>query len=141
MPLLRTELLHPHPRLRGRPHSPGTGGRGGGAPRKEKIRALYLQEHDLIAQTGIKVTEPLEHRENLTTEDLHHFVINFCLEMAHNNVEGADRQVEELKKFGQLSLKAIDDLASGKVHEPALDTIAAQPRKLYLSTLRGKLIT
>ncbi|GAH74552.1 unnamed protein product, partial [marine sediment metagenome] len=85
---------------------------------KEKVQELYAQEHDLLAQTGSAPMPPLEHREDLSTADLHHFVINFCLEMARDNVEAADAEAAKLRKFGPLGVKALEEIAAGKVHEP-----------------------
>jgi phage FluMu protein Com len=106
---------------------------------KARIQALYQQEHDLLAQTGSAPVTPLEHREELTTADLHHFVINFCLEMARDRAEAADAEAAKLRKFGPLGLKALEEIASGNVREPALDAIPRRPREVYLNTLRGRL--
>lgn len=106
---------------------------------KEMVEALYAQEHDLLAQTARGPVPPLEHRENLSTADLHHFVINFCLEMARDNVKAADAEAAKLRKFGPLGVAALEEIASGKVREPALEAIARRPRTLYLNTLRGRL--
>lgn len=106
---------------------------------KETVQRLYAQEHDLLAQTGSAPAPPLEHREELTTADLHHFVINFCLEMARDRAEAADAEAAKLRKFGPLGLKALEEIASGDVREPALDAIPRRPRELYLNTLRSRL--
>jgi len=106
---------------------------------KEKIQALYEQEHDLLAETGSGPQPPLEHREDLTPGDLHHFVVNFCLEMARGNTEAAEDQAERLSKFGQVALEAVEELASGKVHEPALDALDRRTRQQLFNSLRGKL--
>jgi hypothetical protein len=106
---------------------------------REKVKALYEQERDLLAQTGGSPPTPLEHREDLTPADLHHFVINFCLEMARDHVEAAEAEAAKLRKFGPLGLEALEEIASGKVREPALDAIARRPRQLYLDTLRSRL--
>ena len=106
---------------------------------KARVQALYQQEHDLLAQTGSAPVTPLEHREDLTTADLHHFVINFCLEMARDHVDVADAEAAKLRKFGPLGLKALEELASGKVQEPALEAIPRRPREMYLATLRSRL--
>ena len=106
---------------------------------KERIEALYRQEHDLLAQTGSAPATPLEHREEITTADLHHFVINFCLEMARDRVEAADAEAAKLRKFGPLGIKALEEIASGKVHEPAFEALPRRPRELYLNTLRSRL--
>ncbi len=106
---------------------------------KERVQALYEQEHDLLAETGVGPVVPLEDRDDLTAADLHHFVVNFCLEMARENMEGAADQAERLSRFGQVGLEALDELASGKVHEPALDAIARKTRQQFLNALRARL--
>jgi hypothetical protein len=107
--------------------------------RQEQINALYQQERELIALGAKGPIEPLEEREDLTSADLHHFVINYCLEMARDNVEGAGVQLAKLRQFGALGLEAVDDLAGGKVHEPPLDALPKRVRASFLAELRAKL--
>ncbi len=106
---------------------------------RERVQSLYQQEHDLLAETGTVPQTPLEHREDLTAADLHHFVVNFCLEMARGNKEGAEDQADRLSKFGPLGRKALEELAGGQLHEPALDAIDRPTRQQYLNLLRRKL--
>lgn len=107
--------------------------------RQEQIDALYQQEHDLLAQTGHSPHEPLEHRENLTSGDLHHFAINYVLEMARGNIEGADVQALNLRRFGALGVQAVDDLIGEKIREPALEALSKRIRASFLAELRAKL--
>lgn len=83
---------------------------------------------------------PLEHRENLTTEDLHHFVVNFCLDQADMNRHRAELHVASLRKFGDLGLAAVDDFISGKIVEPAMKHISKNMLTAMLKQLREKLV-
>jgi phage FluMu protein Com len=107
--------------------------------RAEKLKALYQKEHDLIAQSGASPAVPLEHKEQVTSDDLHHFVINYCLAMARGNIEAADLQLTQLRKFGALSARAVEDIAGGKVREPELEKIPRLSRGKYLNILRERL--
>ncbi|MFA6133538.1 MAG: hypothetical protein WC869_05930 [Phycisphaerae bacterium] len=106
---------------------------------EEQKRKLYELEHDLIAHNKGEPSAPLDQKENLDSDDLHHFAINYVLEMARGNIEAADLQLRELKKFGLLGAKAVEEIISGKVEEPALDAIPRRTKDLYLSTLKSKL--
>ena len=138
-PFCQQSTYVPSPVSRGGHPSAGGTQRRGAAAEKARIQALYQQEHDLLAQTGRRPATPLEHREDLSAADLHHFVINFCLEMARDNLPDADAEAAKLRKFGPLGLKALEEIASGKVREPAFEALARRPRELYLNTLRSRL--
>src|ERR1017187_3310117 len=49
---------------------------------QQEVHQLFEQERDLIAQTGSKPEAPLDQREDVKTEDVHHFVVNYCLDMS-----------------------------------------------------------
>jgi len=107
--------------------------------RRQQIDTLYEQERELIRLSARGPVEPLEERQNLTSADLHHFVINYVLDMARGNTEAADAQVAKLRRFGALGPEAVDDLAGGKAREPALDALPKRVRANFLAELRAKL--
>jgi hypothetical protein len=106
---------------------------------RAEAEALLERERGLLAHTGRPPPTPLEHRKDITTTDLHHFVINFCLELARDHVEAAEVEADKLRKFGATGRKALEEIASGKVREPAFEALDRHARELYLDTLRDKL--
>ena len=106
---------------------------------QEHVQELYRREHDLIALGKKGTLEPLEERDNLTSADLHHFAVNYVLEMARNNLQGADVQVMKLRNFGALGVQAVDDFIEGNAHEPAMEALPKRVRASFLAELRAKL--
>ncbi len=78
------------------------------------------REQDLMKACKTEVPIPLEHRDSLEVEDLHHFVVNYCLDMTDGKRQRAQLHVTSLRKFGPLGLQAVRDFQSHKVDEPAL---------------------
>jgi hypothetical protein len=107
--------------------------------RQAVIDELRAQERDLIAEMGGSEPVPLENRDDLTPEDLHHFVINYCLDMAGGRLDRAATYVDELKTFGHLGPAAVADFQDGKVTEPGLDGIPAPVVQRFLEQLAGEL--
>ncbi|MBL7134592.1 MAG: hypothetical protein ISS78_10885 [Phycisphaerae bacterium] len=105
--------------------------------RQEQEKALLEQERELIAETAPPQAAPLDQREDLTSEDLHHLVINYCLDMAAGKLERAETHVTELKKHGRLGTTAVDEFLKGKATEPALNDIPAPVLQGFLKQLRG----
>ncbi len=106
---------------------------------EEKSRLLQQQEKDLLADSGKGEQFPLEHKEDLSSQDLHHFVVNYCLDMAESNLERARTHVEKLKKFSHTGVEAVEDFADGKAAEPALKRIPDKVLKGFLKHLREEL--
>ncbi|MFB3892271.1 MAG: RNHCP domain-containing protein [Phycisphaerae bacterium] len=108
--------------------------------REEERHRLLRQQKDLLSETGGQQTEPpLEQREDLSPEHLHHFVVNYCLDMAGGKLDRAETYVPQLKKFGVTGRAAVDDFLSGRALEPALDSIPARVLQGFLAELRDKL--
>ena len=105
--------------------------------RRKEEQALLEQERELIAETAPPQSVPLEQREDLTSEDLHHFVVNYCMDMAAGKLDRAETHIEQLKKHGQLGVTAVDDFLKGEVTEPALGDIPAPVLQGFLKQLRG----
>ena len=103
------------------------------------VAKLRARERDLIAETGGAEPVPLEHRDDLSAGDLHHFVVNYCLDMATGNLERAAGHAGELKKFEKLGIEAVKDFQSGGVSEPALTCIPAPVVQGFLKRLGEEL--
>ena len=106
--------------------------------RQEEEKALLEQARDLIAETAPPQNVPLDQRENLSSEDLHHLVVNYCLDMAGGKLERAETYVGQLKEHGPLGTTAIDDFFTGKAAEAALDAIPKPVLEGYFKQLREK---
>lgn len=109
--------------------------------RKMETKTLLQQAKDLMSEKADSdgaTNVPLEHREGVSSEDLHHFVINYCIDMADGKLDRAQTYVPQLKKFGSPALEAIDDFASGQVLEPALDRIPPRVLQGFLTDLRDR---
>ncbi len=102
---------------------------------KSERHSQMEAERDLLAETDGPPSIPLEHKEDLASEDLHHFVINFCLDMAASNVERANTHAEQLSKFGATGFEAVEDILMEKYPEPALKHIDRQMRERFLTQL------
>jgi len=103
--------------------------------RQEEIEALRQQERDLIAEIGGEAAVPLEHREDLAPEDLYHFVVNYCLDMASGKLDRARVDATRLGEFGSLGREAVRDFQNQRVTEPALDQIPEPVLRGFLKQL------
>jgi len=107
---------------------------------QEEIDAQMAEQRALIAASaGGEVAVPLEHRDDVTAEDLYHLVVNYCIDLLESKLDRAQLHLEQLKKFPATARKAVDDIASGKVCEPALDRMSARVKKGFLLQLRDQL--
>ncbi len=107
--------------------------------REEEAHRLLNQEKALLSDRGAEADEPLEHREDLAPEDVHHFVVNYCLDMANSNLQRAPAHVRRLKEFGALGVTAVDEFLKGNVEEPALKAIPERVLRGFLKQLRDQL--
>jgi hypothetical protein len=107
--------------------------------RKEEIHRLVEQEKAIMAERGEKAPVPLEHREDLGGADLHHFVVNYCLDLNAGKMARLRTFVEPLRRFKAAGVQAVEDFISGKVSEPALKHIQPRALKTFLTQLRDEL--
>jgi phage FluMu protein Com len=107
--------------------------------RAQRIKELLQQEHDLIAETGTQPAAPLEHQEDVAAEDLYHFVVNYCLDLATGKLDRAQTHVTELRKHGFAAQQAVQDFLGGRAEEPALDSIPKRVLQGFLTQLRDEL--
>ena len=108
--------------------------------RRKESETQFQRELELLEGGGQTYSgPPLEHREEVKSEDLHHFVVNYCLDMANSNLQRAKMHIRKLKGFGQAGVEAVDDFISGKTLEPALDMLATELVKGLLKELKDEL--
>jgi len=107
--------------------------------RQATVARLRARERELIAETGGAEPVPLEHRDDLSSADLYHFVVNYCLDMAAGNLDRAATHAAELKKFEKPGIEAVKDFQSGGVSEPALGGIPAPVVQGFLKQLAEEL--
>ena len=118
--------------------------RGNPAPRTVETPAGMLNSIGL-QNIGLKAllrddTEkppvPLEHRQDVSSKDLHHFVVNYCLDMSASNIERAESHAAKLRKFGPVGAQAVEDFLMDEALEPALDAIPRPLLQGFLKRLR-----
>jgi hypothetical protein len=107
---------------------------------RQKLESeLWEQDRELIANTGGTEPVPLTEREELSSEDLHHFVINYCIDMAAGNLERAHKHADELKGFGKLGAEAVKYFQIVQGTEPALAKIPPPVVQGFLKDLTDRL--
>ncbi len=105
----------------------------------EERKALYAQEQGLLdAMAPSDDAVPLDQREDIGAEDLHHFVVNYLLDMFEGNLERAGTHVAKLRSFGFKGIGAVDDFLEGGAEEPALGKIPDPICKGFLRELRER---
>ena len=107
--------------------------------RQEQVHKLMEQEMDLLSEKKQDDTPPLEHREQVASQDLHHFVVNYCLDLHSGQLQRAQMHVQKLRQFGDAGSQAVEDFISQKVLEPAMDTIPVRLQQGFLTQLRDQL--
>jgi hypothetical protein len=110
--------------------------------RKREVEALRRQDRALIADTGERpegAPEPIEQRETLKPEDLHHFIVNYVLDLSHSQLERAQKHLAELKKVKRMARAEVDRFLAGDLLEPALDAVPAKLRMGFLNQLKAAL--
>ena len=108
--------------------------------RQAEIEALRNQDLALVDNSPDGSNEPpLEQRQDLMPEDLHHFAINCCIDMANSNLERSATHVAKLKQFGSLGRQAVDEMLADEMLDPALASLPEQLVRGFLRQLRAEL--
>ncbi|MHC4563068.1 MAG: TFIIB-type zinc ribbon-containing protein [Planctomycetota bacterium] len=107
--------------------------------REQELRRLMDQERELLAESREQATVPLEQIEDLRPEHLHHFVVNYCRDMADGKLDRTKAHISQLYKFRLTALEAVDEFLSGKVSEPALGDIPPRVLQGFLKSLQATL--
>jgi len=101
---------------------------------------VQAQKLALLSEAGGgEESVPLEHREDITADDVMHLVVNYCLDISASKLERAESHVAELRKAPGPAREAISSLASGQTLEPALDSIPAPVLQGFLQQLKAAL--
>jgi len=106
---------------------------------QEEIKSLLAKEHDILHEMGGGPEMPLEHKEDLSSQDLHHFVVNFCLDRFKGNLARADEHIRKLKPFKFTAIEAVEEIENGKAREPVLDAIPKKLLEAFLKDLKANL--
>jgi hypothetical protein len=102
-------------------------------------KALYAQEKSLLdAMAPSPDDVPLDQREQVDAEDLHHFVVNYLLDMFDGNLARAQMHAEKLHSFGIKGSDAVDDFVVGKADEIVLKRIPMPIRQGFLRELKER---
>ncbi len=105
--------------------------------RDEEERRLLEQEEELISQSGGEPAAPLGAGGDVSSEDLHHLVVNYCQAMAGSNLEEAEDNARRLAEYKFTGVKAVDDFITGQAIEPALEDIPPELLQGFLSRLKN----
>ncbi|NQU75381.1 MAG: hypothetical protein HQ546_03570 [Planctomycetes bacterium] len=110
--------------------------------RRQEIDALLAAERELLAQTTRGETTPrISQKETaeLASEDLHHLVINYCLDMSDGKLERAETHVLKLNAHKGPNRQAVSDFLTGKILEPVLDIVPTKVLQGFLTDLMTKM--
>jgi phage FluMu protein Com len=107
--------------------------------RELELRRLMDQERELLAESREQQAIPLEQIEDLRPEHLHHFVVNYCRDMADGKLDRTKGHVSQLYKFRLTAMEAVDEFLAGKVSEPALGDIPPRVLQGFLKSLQASL--
>lgn len=110
-------------------------------PHRQELAQLRRQEEALLSELGPAdaAPVPLEQNENPTPEDLHHLVVNYCLDVFNGKLVRAALHVQQMRKLKRIAAQAVDDFADGKAKEPALEAIPPKLRQGFLAQLKKEL--
>jgi hypothetical protein len=113
------------------------------AKRQRELEEVRRQSRALLSEMGnpelAAGSQSMEMREDLKPEELHVYIINFCLDMANSKLDRAKTHVAELKKVKRMARAEVDRFISGDVLEPSLDAIPAKIRMGFLNQLKSAL--
>ena len=110
--------------------------------RRLQAEAKAAREQDLAlldSSDDPAAMPPIEHRQDLKPDDLHHFVINYCLDMANSDLERATTHAAKLKGFGSLGTRAVDDILADEMLDLALSSLPEALARGFLKQLRAEL--
>ena len=107
--------------------------------RQKEIDKLIRAERDILAESGGQPPVPLDQREDLQVDDLHHFVVNYCLDMGKGSLSRARRHIDSLRQYGTMGGEAVNDFLNGKIKEPALNALPPKVLQGFLTQLKNEL--
>lgn len=101
----------------------------------ETQKLIALDRQLLQAASGAPPV-PLDQKEDLTSDDLHHLVVNYCTDVFNGNLERAEVAVGQLRNFKHTAIQAVDDFQSGRSEEPHLKAIPPKVLQGFLTELK-----
>ena len=110
--------------------------------RQEEIERLLDAERDLRAASApVEKTPRLSQRPTTEVDpaELHHLVVNYCLDMANGRLDRAETHVARLNQHRGPNRVAVSDFLSGKILEPTLDPIPAKVLQGFLENLQKQM--
>ena len=107
--------------------------------RQAEIRRLLEMEKVLLEASAEKPAVPLDQRDVVTSDDVHHIVVNYCLDTFGSKLGRLRTHVVQLRKYKGAGQRAVEDFLSGKVNEPALKPIPPRTLQAFLLQLREEL--
>lgn len=110
--------------------------------RQREVADLLEAERELRMESAPVEDSPrlTEHDpDEVKAADLHHLVVNYCLDMAAGNLERAETHVQKLRGYPSINREAVDDFLSGRTLEPTLDAIPVKVLQGFLKNLLGEL--
>ena len=102
-------------------------------------QALLAESKDAKKSTSADASSPSAAAEGVSSEDLHFYVVSFCLDMSVGKLEQAQTHVDELKKHGAVGAQAVEDFLVDELLDPALDSIPKPVLHGFLKQLRDQL--
>jgi phage FluMu protein Com len=111
------------------------------ARRKAEEEAILRQKQALLAEMGPRdpAEPPLEEKAKVESNDVEHFVVNYCLDLANSNLDRAQMTFDKMKRFRRACLDVTNDFLDGKKKEPALAEIPPKLLTGILTQLRKQL--
>ncbi len=107
--------------------------------RQQEIEALRRRERDLLKEmSSDKPAKGAGHAVE-SSQDLHHHVVNYCLDAANYKVDRLAVHVSNLKRNKAVGLAAVEDFIKGTAKEPALGKIPPRVLQGFLTQLRDEL--
>ena len=106
----------------------------------EARRKLLEAEKELLHESAAKADQPpLEQREDLTSDDVQHLVVNYCIDMANGKLDRAEMYMLQLRRFGSTGVAAVDEFLSGQAVEAGIDFIPRRVLHGFLLQLKDRL--
>jgi phage FluMu protein Com len=107
--------------------------------RQREVERAMAADRELLAETQREEVSPRlsqKDPEEVSAVDLHHMVVNYCLDMVAGQLQRAPEHAEQLSQYGDKGRQAVLDFISGKVLEPALDRSPLRVLQGYLKELQ-----
>ena len=108
---------------------------------RKREQELRAQARELLAEMGGTSGPSVDEKEphHVPAEELYHFVVNYCMDMASGKLERAETHVARLKRHGYTGLQAVEDFLTGRAEEEAMKIIPKPVLTAYLNQLTQKL--